>query len=134
MTPGPSFILIAQTAMAKSRSESLAVALGLGVGAMIFAFLASIGLVTIFKAVPELFVTFKVAGGCYLCFLALKIWRSGEQVTPSNEFVKQKSNALWKMFIYGLTTQLCNPKTAIVFSRVFAALLPSEVPEKAPWF
>ena len=53
MTPGPSFILVAQTAMSKSRSEAMCISIGLGLGASIFAFIASMGLIALFDAVPE---------------------------------------------------------------------------------
>ncbi|OXE31605.1 threonine transporter, partial [Vibrio parahaemolyticus] len=45
MTPGPSFILVAQTAISKSRSEAMCISIGLGLGASKFAFIASMGLI-----------------------------------------------------------------------------------------
>lgn len=77
MTPGPSFLLVAQTAMSGSRRQAFSVALGMGIGALIFALLASFGLVTLFQTVPELYLTFKLLGGLYLCVLAVRIWKQG---------------------------------------------------------
>ncbi|ENM5915680.1 LysE family transporter, partial [Vibrio mimicus] len=75
MTPGPSFILVVQTAMSKSRSEAIRISIGLGLGASTFAFIASMGLIALFDAVPEFYIAFKVLGGLYLCYLGVKMWR-----------------------------------------------------------
>ncbi|WP_120512167.1 LysE family translocator [Photobacterium salinisoli] len=131
MTPGPSFLLVAQTAMSGSRRQAFSVALGMGTGALIFALLASFGLVTLFQTVPELYLTFKLLGGLYLCVLAVRIWKQGKQ--PSvHPMTPGKTKSVHSSFFFGLTTQLSNPKTAMVFSSVFAALLPAEVPSLTP--
>ena len=76
MSPGPSFILVAQTAMAKSRSEAIAVSVGMGAGATIFAVIASVGLFVLIETVPWLYIALKVIGGSYLCYLAFKMWEA----------------------------------------------------------
>ncbi|KLV10521.1 LysE family translocator [Photobacterium ganghwense] len=133
MTPGPSFVLVAQTAMSKSRIEAVSIALGLGLGATIFAFLASSGLITLFKVVPELYMTFKVLGGLYLCYLGAKMWRTSKDSLSANTATEPGRPKPLKAMSLGLITQLSNPKTAIVFSSVFAALLPADVPEHTTW-
>ena len=128
MTPGPSFILVAQTAMSKSRSEAMCISIGLGLGASIFAFIASMGLIALFDAVPEFYVAFKVFGGLYLCYLGVKMWRSSKSKVDSTDAELTNKPAHFKAVFLGLATQLSNPKTAIVFSSVFAAMLPMKVP------
>ncbi|MBE4186948.1 LysE family translocator [Vibrio parahaemolyticus] len=128
MTPGPSFILVAQTAMSKSRSEAMCISIGLGLGASIFAFIASMGLIALFDAVPEIYVAFKVLGGLYLCYLGVKMWRSSKSKVDSTDAELTNKPAHFKAVFLGLATQLSNPKTAIVFSSVFAAMLPVKVP------
>lgn len=129
MSPGPSFILVAQTAMAKSRSEAIAVSVGMGVGATIFAIIASAGLFVLLDTVPWFYIGLKVVGGSYLCFLAFKMWRSSNKPVDTNITSNKKNSGILKMFFSGLFTQLSNPKTAIVFGSVFAAFLPKDVPE-----
>ncbi|UTV28460.1 LysE family translocator [Photobacterium atrarenae] len=131
MSPGPSFILVVQTAMAKSRSAALAVALGLGVGATCFALLASAGLFSLLAAVPTVYLALKVAGGLYLCFLAVQIWRSASAPVALDDSHVQRPGGLANMFLLGLVTQLSNPKTAIVFGSAFAAFLPAQLPDNA---
>ena len=129
MSPGPSFILVAQTALAKSRAEAVAVSMGMGVGATIFAIIASVGLFVLLESVPWLYIGLKVIGGAYLCLLAFKMWKSSNEPEMNNNIKAKEKGGIFKMFIAGLFTQLSNPKTAIVFGSVFATFLPKEVPE-----
>lgn len=129
MSPGPSFILVAQTAMAKSRADAIAVSIGMGLGATIFAIIASVGLFVLLDSVPWFYIGLKVLGGSYLCLLAFKMWRSANQPVQTSTTSDNTNSGILKMFFAGLLTQLSNPKTAIVFGSVFAAFLPKEVPE-----
>lgn len=128
MTPGPSFILVAQTAISKSRTEAICISIGLGLGASAFAFIASMGLIALFNSVPEFYVAFKVLGGLYLCYLGVKMWRASKNEVVSVDAELTGKSAHFKSVALGLATQLSNPKTAIVFSSVFAAMLPVNVP------
>ena len=129
MSPGPSFILVAQTAMAKSRADALAVSVGMGIGATIFAVIASLGLFVLLDTVPWVYIGLKVIGGSYLCFLAFKMWTSSNEPLMAELTGNKINTGILKMFFSGLFTQLSNPKTAIVFGSVFAAFLPKNVPE-----
>jgi threonine/homoserine/homoserine lactone efflux protein len=125
MSPGPSFLMVARTAIARSRADGLAAALGMGVGGVVFAALALAGLHAVLVAVPWLYVFLKVAGGAYLVFIGWMIWRGARQpVALSEANVANASAAFW----LGLATQLSNPKTAVVYARVFVSLLPREIP------
>jgi len=55
MSPGPSFILVAKTAVSKPFSEGICVSIGLSLGAVFFTLLAIFGLYALFEAVPFLF-------------------------------------------------------------------------------
>jgi threonine/homoserine/homoserine lactone efflux protein len=131
MSPGPSFILVAQTAMAKSRADALAVSVGMGIGATIFAVIASLGLFVLLDTVPWVYIGLKVIGGSYLYFLAFKMWTSSNEPLMAEHTENKINTGILKMFFSGLFTQLSNPKTAIVFGSVFAAFLPKNVPEYA---
>ena len=86
MSPGPSFVMVARTAVSASRADGVAAALGMGVGGVLFAIAALLGLNGLLQAVPSLYMG---------------------------------------SFLYGLTTQVSNPKTAIVYASVFAAFMPA---------
>jgi len=128
MSPGPSFILVARNAIGLSRANGIATAIGMGVGGIIFAGVALCGLYTLLAAVGWLYIALKFAGGSYLVYLAFKIWRgAGEPINVGGS--SERSNRRWhRSFWIGLTTQLSNPKTAIVYGSIFAALLPQHPP------
>lgn len=129
ISPGPSFVLVARTAAAAGRREALATALGLGCGAFTFAVMALFGLHAVFVAVPWAYAALKLCGGAYLIYLAYRIWRSARQPLPSLALADPSADArrqrpYLRAYLRGLATQLSNPKTAIVFASVFAALMP----------
>lgn len=128
MSPGPSFILVARTSVGLSRADGLAASAGMGVGSLVFALLTIFGLQAVLQTVPVLYVWLKILGGCYLIFLALRIWKhSRQRLVVEDSGSAQIENKVGS-FKLGLFTQLCNPKTAIYYGSVFAALLPADMP------
>ncbi|SAK87631.1 LysE family translocator [Caballeronia ptereochthonis] len=130
MIPGPSFVIVARNAIGVSRTDGLATALGMGVGGIFFGGIALAGLYTLLVAVEWLYIALKVAGGLYLIHIALKIWRGAAQpmqMSTRSEAAAPAKSAR-KSFWLGLTTQLSNPKTAIWYGSIFAALLPQHPP------
>jgi threonine/homoserine/homoserine lactone efflux protein len=135
ISPGPSFLFVARTAVAVSRRSGIASAAGMGLGAAIVCTLALLGVRAVLAQAEWLYVTFKLLGGIYLCYLAWRLWRGG-QVAPavSAEAPQQSTNAgITRSFWLALATQLSNPKTLIVISGIFAALLPSRIPGWMYW-
>ncbi|MDO6765348.1 LysE family translocator [Agarivorans sp. 1_MG-2023] len=127
MSPGPSFVLVARTAVANSRADGLATALGMGVGALFFAALALLGLQAVLLSVPTLYMVLKILGGAYLFYLAVVIWRGSKQTVDIVDGSGEKPSKVYQSFKIGLVTQLSNPKTAIFYGSVFAALLPADL-------
>src|SRR4051794_19775923 len=81
ISPGPSFILVARTAIAVSRLDGLATALGMGLGASFFAGAALLGLHAVLAGVPSVYLAVKLLGGAYLLYLAFRLWRgAGEPI------------------------------------------------------
>ncbi|MCR6478643.1 LysE family translocator [Variovorax sp. ZS18.2.2] len=130
MSPGPSFVMVARTAVA-SRSDGLAAALGMGAGGLVFAIAALAGLQAAFLAVPGLYLAIKGFGGAYLIYLGFRIWRGARQplaMTQDTDASPRQQGRGGRTFLLGLATQVSNPKTAVVYASIFAAFLPREVP------
>lgn len=127
ISPGPSFVLVARTAVANSRADGLATALGMGIGALFFAALALLGLQTVLLSVPILYMALKILGGSYLFYLAIVIWRGSKQTIDIVKCSGEKTSKVYQSFKIGLITQLSNPKTAIFYGSIFAALLPTNL-------
>lgn len=128
ISPGPSFVLIARTAVAVSRLDGVAAALGMGVGGVIFAAVALLGLHAVLASVPWLYLFLKVLGGLYLFYLAVRIWRGAKEPLVVSDVDEDRPTTLKKSFLVALVTQLSNPKTAVVYGSIFAALLPHDMP------
>ena len=130
MIPGPSFVVVARNAIGISRADGLAAALGMGVGGIFFGGIALAGLYTLLVAVEWLYIGLKIAGGLYLIYIASKIWRGAAQPLqmPAQGNAPVRTRSARKSFWLGLTTQLSNPKTAIWYGSIFAALLPQHPP------
>lgn len=129
ISPGPSFVLVARIAMVSSRSDGISAAVGMGVGGAIFSILALLGLQVVLTNVPMLYLLLKVFGGFYLIWLAFRIWNSNAIVPDMSEQPDGDQNKFRKSFLLALITQLSNPKAAVIYGGIFAALLPTEIPK-----
>lgn len=127
MSPGPSFVLVSRLSIAASRRDGLAAAVGMGVGGAMFAGLALVGLTALLMQVAWLYLGLKIAGGAYLIYLGFRIWRGAREplAVAAGDAV---SRNLPRSFAVALVTQLSNPKTAVVYGSIFAALLPPAPP------
>ena len=128
VSPGPNFLMVAQTAMTKNRMNAVAVAAGMGVGGVVYTSLAVLGLFLMFEVVPWLYAGFKLVGGAYLCYLAYKIWKTPTQAMSLQTGKAAKPRQLLKSVLIGLATQLSNPKAAILFAGIYATFLPQNPP------
>ncbi|MEO0369140.1 MAG: LysE family translocator [Pseudomonadota bacterium] len=128
MSPGPSFFVVAQNALSKSRADGIATAVGTALGVTIFALLAGLGVTTLIQEVPIVYLVFKIVGGAYLLWLAIKIWQGAPEPLSKIETDTAAVSGLWRCFLKGLAVQTSNPKTAIVIAGIFAAFVPASPP------
>ncbi len=124
ISPGPSFLITARTAVAQSRRDGIKVALGLGAGTVIWSSAALLGLNAVFHAVPALFIAMKLAGALFLLDIAFMIFRHAAEPLK----LDVTADAVGNPFVKGFLTQIANPKVAVFFGSIFIALLPANVP------
>ena len=125
ISPGPSFLITARTAVASSRVDGVKVALGLAAGTLIWVSATLLGLNLVFHAVPALFIAMKIVGALFLLRIAYLIFRhAAEPIVIEDGNGEAAANPFKK----GLLTQLSNPKVAVFFGSIFIAMLPSAVP------
>jgi RhtB (resistance to homoserine/threonine) family protein len=126
MSPGPSFLVTARTAVARSRAEGIKVALGLGAGTLGWATAALLGLSFLFRHFHWLFVGMKVAGALYLLWIAVQIfWHAADPIDMTAEANATPGHG---PLLRGFLTQLSNPKVVVFFGSLFVAMLPSDMP------
>lgn len=124
ISPGPSFLITARTAVAHSRLDGIKVALGLGAGTVIWSSAALLGLNAVFHAVPVLFIAMKLAGALFLLYIAFMIFRHAAEPLK----IDVAADAVGNPFVKGFLTQISNPKVAVFFGSIFIAMLPAQVP------
>ncbi|GGK44260.1 LysE family translocator [Salinarimonas ramus] len=128
VSPGPSFVLVSRIAVTGSRMDGLAAAIGMGLGGAIFAVIALLGLITVLEQVGWLYAGLRLAGGIYLVYLGIRIWRGASQPLETLDAAAARPASTTRSMMLGFVTQICNPKTAIVYAGIFAAFLPASAP------
>ena len=123
ISPGPSFLITARTAVARSRYDGFKVALGLTAGTVVWSSAALLGLNAVFHAMPMVFMAMKVAGALFLLWIAWQIF-----VHAREPIAMDGADATGNPFMRGFLTQLANPKVVVFFGSIFIAMLPQQVP------
>jgi threonine/homoserine/homoserine lactone efflux protein len=121
ITPGPAVVAVTARALASGLRPALAFHLGVVAGDLVLMTLAIFGLAAVAQALGPWFVVVRVAGGLYLIWLGVRLWRTVPQepgLVPAAPVSAFRRNVLG-----GLVLTLGNPK-AIVF---YAAFLPTFV-------
>ncbi|MHB1210454.1 MAG: LysE family translocator [Acidimicrobiales bacterium] len=121
LTPGPNMMYLISRSVSQGRRAGLVSLLGIATGFAVYLASAVIGLTAIFKLVPALYDTVKIAGVIYLLWLAwTTVKPGGVSVFSPTQLARDNSRRLW---FKGVLTTLLNPKIAIMY----AALLPQFV-------
>lgn len=121
LTPGPNMMYLISRSVSQGKRAGMVSLLGIATGFVVYLASAVIGLTAIFKLVPALYDTVKIAGVIYLLWLAwTTVKPGGVSVFSPTQLARDNSRRLW---FKGLLTTLLNPKIAIMY----AALLPQFV-------
>ena len=124
-SPGPSTVLVVKTA-AVSRRGGLISAFAMMLGAVAWAAAALWGLQALFAHFSWLYRVFQVAGGLFLVWLAVMMWRHARDPLP--EFDGAGAGSDGQMFTRALLLQLSNPKIMVFFGSIFLSILPQDLP------
>ena len=121
--PGPSIFLVMRTAMRRGRGPVMMAALGTLGGCVVWCAAAALGLAALLAAAPWLYKVLRVAGGLYLVWFAIQLWRAPkEALDPTTQ--PQAGGAFWRAFVVCLT----NPKSVLFFASIFAAYMGPDSP------
>jgi threonine/homoserine/homoserine lactone efflux protein len=128
MSPGPSFLMVSRIAVASGRTDGLAAAAGMGVGGFIFAIIAVAGLTALLTQIAWLDMILRLAGGAYLVWLGIRIFRGAAEPLDVKVATGTGQSSPRRAFTRALLVQLANPKTAVFYASMFAAMLPASPP------
>lgn len=129
VTPGPNFFTTAQLAASCSRRHGLFAALGVATGTVLWGLAGGLGIKSLFTAAPTLYLTFKIAGGCYLIYLGLKLFKR-QPVTASSDsdLLREPKRTLFSAWRLGFLGNMTNPKSALFVATIFATAMPASPP------
>src|SRR5215472_327727 len=126
-SPGPSTVLVIQTAAVAGRRGGLLAAFAMMVGALLWAIAALFGLQALFARFEWLYLGFRIAGALYLIYLAVMLWRHAGDPLPEMAVGTGRLTG-WRGFLRALLLQLSNPKIMVFFGSIFLSVLPQNMP------
>lgn len=116
MSPGPSLAVVARASIKGGRGAGLRSAVGHGVGFGLYALAVVFGLASLMAQQPTLFALLQWLGAALLIYLGVRSLRAAPQT--DTEATSQPGG-----FVVGFLTAFLNPKIALFFVAVFAAVL-----------
>jgi threonine efflux protein len=122
LIPGFNFVLIGQLAAGGTRRAAFAAVVGMTTATLMWAAFAVAGIGAVFSAHPALRQAAQFAGGVYLLYLAIQLYRAGS-AAPSNVSQDTSPRAAFRA---GFVTSALNPKIALFYGSVFATALPAQ--------
>jgi threonine/homoserine/homoserine lactone efflux protein len=111
VAPGPDMAFVMASGLSRGRRGALLAATGVSAGVTVWVLITAFGLGTLVTELPEISTALRVAGACYLAYLAWITWRSAGQ--HSDDGVRDYGH---RMFWRGTMTNLANPKMALFFT------------------
>lgn len=128
-SPGPNVLAVMGTSMSRGRASGCALGLGIATGSFFWAVLSIAGLSALLATYAWALVAIKIAGGCYLLWLAFKAFKSaasahdieakslsGPERTPAGYFAR------------GLMIMMTNPKAALAWVAIISLGLKQGAP------
>ena len=127
ISPGPAVLMTARTGLNEGFRTGAFLAVGIGAGAVFWATCAMSGLGILFAWAPALLVALKLAGGAYLVWIGVTLWRDAAKPFDTADARPTPRSALSALRL-GLVTQLTNPKPVVLLSAIFLGTVPPGTP------
>lgn len=113
LTPGPNMIYLVSRSILQGRAAGLISLSGVFVGFVFYLVCAAFGITALVMAVPYAYDALRLAGACYLAWLAWGALKPGGH-SPF-EVRTLPLDRPRKLFVMGLVTNLLNPKAALLY-------------------
>lgn len=116
IAPGPDNLFVLAQSAVYGIKAGLLVVVGLCLGLVVQTLCAALGLAAVVAAVPALFWAIKLAGACYLLYLAFMAFRHAKDAAAEQKASKKSGIALIRR---GFIMNITNPKVQIFFLAFF---------------
>ena len=113
VVPGPDMALVTRNALLFGRGPALATALGVCTGLTVWTVASAFGVAAVIHASAIAFTVLKLAGGAYLVWLGIEALRTAGRHA---ELLPRRPVDGARGFRQGVTSNLANPKIAVVFT------------------
>ena len=124
ISPGPDNIFVLLQSITNGKKFGLATVAGLMTGCLVHTSLLAFGISAVIKNNPDIFYAIKLFGALYLIYLAVVVYRGGDEISFKKE--EQPSKGLIALFKQGFVMNVLNPKVTIFFLAFFPGFLFSE--------
>lgn len=122
LLPGPNSLFVLATGAARGIAEGYRAALGIFIGDAVLMLLSTLGVASLLRTEPMLFMALKYAGGAYLCWLGLSmLLAAGRRLRhPQQADAPQRQYKLsGRPTRKALLLSLSNPKAILFFVSFF---------------
>lgn len=128
-SPGPAVLAIITTSISQGRKAGLALAFGVLSGSYTWAMLTASGLSALIGAYGQALIVLKIAGACYLFWLAYNALRAAMRGNaPPKAMPGQPQALLKKHYLKGLGIHLTNPKAIFSWIMLVSLGMPAGAP------
>ncbi|MCX5469092.1 LysE family transporter [Acinetobacter nematophilus] len=126
LSPGPDVLLVAKSSASTSRANTLKIILGISAGVLVWVILTLLGFTVLLEQWPWIQQVLMLIGGFFLARMGYAMLKGGiatlKQRTNLDGVIAHEPK---NYFLWGLFTNLANPKIVIYFSSVFSLALSS---------
>jgi threonine/homoserine/homoserine lactone efflux protein len=123
--PGPDFVAVVRSSMARGTRAGLLTTLGVSLGLCLYASLSLLGLSAILVKYQWLTWAVRILGGSYLIFLGIKLIRARPQAIEFDQAARPVGP---RAILFGFLVTLTNPKAIVLFASVFATAVTAATP------
>ena len=128
ISPGPNFLVVAQSTLGWGRLAGFVTGLGAATGDALYATCGLFGVEQLIATGGHLMTSIRLLGGLYLVYIGLQMLfgRTGQGHCQDSRSPAHISH--FRHFARGLMTDLANPKTIVFFASIFAVTVGPETP------
>jgi threonine/homoserine/homoserine lactone efflux protein len=125
LSPGPNLLATLHATARGGARAGVATAAGIGLGTTIWSGGSLLGLAALFEAFAWTYTAVKIAGATYLVIVGLRLLLQRRRVATEGARRDAPVVGLRRAFLFGMATDLANPKAAAFFASLFAVSVPA---------